>query len=243
MTPIDGPPSFEDDNEETKIIPAESPEDLTTVSSKKSQSASPAPAPAKFVQPKKISFPSEPEISEPQDWKQYIPYAALALSIVALALALLSGGGSSFSPSDIEDGSITGGKIASETISLTNLDPDAAQSMQGTTGPEGPTGPAGKDATASASAFKTETVQKNSASNSSTTKSAQVSCPAGTNLLGGGVTTFGGQDVFIKNSGPLLNENGKAVGWEASAEDLTRSERAWFISALATCTVKSAANE
>jgi hypothetical protein len=170
--------------------------------------------------------------SEEGDLKRIkmISFAALGLALVALLAAIFLGSsGDQFSVADIPNESIGSDKLAPGAISAQTLSPEAQEALRGETGPRGP---AGKNIVGN---LQLEIIERESASSARVTKQASAQCPAGTKLLSGGATVTGGDDVFISNSGPVVDLNDRATEWRASAESLSVSNKRWLLTVTAIC--------
>ncbi len=123
------------------------------------------------------------------------PSPALVISCVALALAL---GGTSFAAvsalpknsvgtPQLKASAVTSAKVMNRSLLRADFAP--GQLPAGPAGPAGPTGPAGPAGPAGVSAV--ERVETTTVINSASPKTAQMACPAGKRLLGGGARLNG----------------------------------------------------
>lgn len=225
------PPKFGDDPDDTKVIKLDDDSSLQEARQafkQQSQVGNPG-----------IATPGDPGMSDDFDPEEQfkrlrlVAFAALVLALMALLAAIfLSSSGGNLSPSEIPDGSITGSKIAADSIDANDLSAAAQRALQG---PEGPRGPAGKDGANIVGNFKLEIIETDSVSSSAVSKKGVAQCPSGTKLLSGGATITGGDDVFISNSGPVVELNDKAQKWRASAESLSVSNKQWVLTVTAIC--------
>lgn len=221
-----GPPTFDnDDVQETQVIKLDDDQSLQEARQafkEQGKAAQPVASPPLIDdQPK-----------DPDKGTRWIAFAALGLALIALVAALFFGSSSSFSPSDIPDNSITGTKIATDAISTENISAAARQELRGKEGPRGEPGPPGKNIVGS---LQLEIVETESVSSPAVSKRAVAECPRGTRLLSGGATVTGGDDVFISNSGPVVDINDRAQKWRASAESLSVSNKQWLLTVTAIC--------
>lgn len=96
--------------------------------------------------------------------------------------------------------------------------------------PQGPKGDKGDTGSPGVSEF--QRVNAQSSFNSTATKSAIASCPAGKRIIGGGAGIVGlGSDVVLKASGPNIN----GVDWAAVAVEANPTAADWYVSAVALC--------
>lgn len=169
------------------------------------------------------------------------PSPAMVVAGVALAIAL---GGTSYATvlqvprasvgtAQLKTGAVTTKKIAQNAVtaakvrngSLLKADFAPGQLPAGPTGPQGPAGPPGLSAV--------ERVETASPSNSSTTRSLQVTCPAGKRLIGGGArVVVGSVRVAITTSFPD-NDN----IYRASAAETDPYALNWSLIVYAICAV------
>ncbi len=133
------------------------------------------------------------------------PSPALVVACVALGVAL---GGTSYATvlnvprnsvgaPELKTGAVTAKKLAANAVtsakvqnrSLLRADFRLGQLPAGPRGPAGPTGPAGPAGAPGLSGV--ERIEVTSASNSLTTRTAQIQCPAAKRLMGGGARLNG----------------------------------------------------
>jgi hypothetical protein len=171
------------------------------------------------------------------------PSPAMVVACVALVVAL---GGTSYATvlqvpkssvgtAQLKTGAVTTKKIASNAItaakvrngSLLKADFRAGQLPAGPTGPQGPAGAPGLSAV--------ERVEVTSPSTSTTSKSAQIACPSGKRLMGGGARVNGGiPEVSLTASFPD-NDN----IYRATAVENDTFNPAWTLTVYAICAVAS----
>jgi hypothetical protein len=171
------------------------------------------------------------------------PSPAMVVACVALVVAL---GGTSYATvlqvpkssvgtAQLKTGAVTTKKIASNAItaakvrngSLLKADFRAGQLPAGPTGPQGPAGAPGLSAV--------ERVEVTSPSTSTTSKSAQIACPSGKRLMGGGARVNGGiPEVSLTASFPD-NDN----IYRATAVENDAFNPAWTLTVYAICAVAS----
>ena len=173
------------------------------------------------------------------------PSPALVVACVALGVAL---GGTSYATvlnvprnsvgaPELKTGAVTARKLAVNAVtsakvqnrSLLRADFRLGQLPAGPRGPAGPTGPAGPAGAPGLSGV--ERIEVTSASNSLTTRTAQVQCPSAKRLIGGGARlngTFTG--VAIQTSFPN-NDN----FFTASAREVVGTAGSWSLTVFAVC--------
>ena len=117
--------------------------------------------------------------------------------------------------------------------------PSGAVGLKGTVGDTGPAGPQGETGPQGAAGplgppglSEIEMVSQVSSFNSSS-KLAQVSCPAGKSATGGGAFVSLG-NITITFSQPLVS-SGKAIGWRARGAESTSTSSSWNFTVYAIC--------
>ena len=168
------------------------------------------------------------------------PSPALVISCVALALAL---GGTSFAAvsalpkgsvgtPQLKNSAVTSAKV--QNRSLLRADFASGQLPAGPRGPAGPagaTGPAGPAGPAGLSGA--ERVEATSPSNSATTRTMTIACPAGKRLFGGGVRLNPVlAQLAVQQSFPD-NDN----VYRASVREVSATAANWSITVFAVCAV------
>jgi hypothetical protein len=167
-----------------------------------------------------------------------------AVAYLALFAAL---GGSAYAAvtvtgKNITDGTITGMDIKNRSLGTNKLSLKAVSSLtgqrspasrQGSAGPQGDPGPKGdRGPKGDPGVSGYQQVDAVSAFDSSTSKSATASCPAGTKVIGGGafVNATGGP-VAVQTSVALAN----GLGWSATAYETAAFAGTWNVTARAIC--------
>ena len=164
------------------------------------------------------------------------PSPALVISCVALAIAL---GGTSYAAAvalpkgsvgtpQLKNSAVTTAKVKNRTLLRADFAPGQLQA-----GPAGPPGPAGPAGPAGLSAV--ERVETTTPLNTASPKPAQMACPAGKRLLGGGARLNGAGasppvNVAIQASFPDNDNIYRAVGREVTATNAT-----WSLTVFAVC--------
>ena len=174
------------------------------------------------------------------------PSPALVIACVALGIAL--GGTGYATVLQVPKNSVGTAQLKSSAVTNKKLAPNAVTSAkvqnrsllradfatgQLPAGPAGPTGPAGPAGPAGLSAV--ERVEFTSVVNSTTTRTAAITCPAGKRLLGGGARvdpSVGG--VAIQQSFPD-NDN----VYRAAAREIVATGLTWSLTVFAVCAVAS----
>lgn len=173
-----------------------------------------------------------------------VPRPSPALVIASLALGLVLGGTAyatglsvprnSVGSPQLKNNAVTTSKLARNAVtstkvkngSLLRADFRSGQLPAGPTGPAGPAGPAGASGLSAV-----ERVETTTASNSSNVKSAQMACPSGKRLLGGGARLNGGEAaVAIQASFPDNDNVYRATGREVVSTALS-----WSLTVYAVC--------
>jgi hypothetical protein len=177
------------------------------------------------------------------------PSPALVIACIALGIALGGTGyatvlqvpKNSVGTAQLKRSAVTNGKIAPSAVSsakvqnrsLLRVDFAAGQLPAGPTGPAGPAGPAGAAGPPGLSAV--ERIDTSSANNTTSPKSAFLTCPAGKRLIGGGARVNGGSpDTAILQSFPD-NDN----IWRATAAETDTIAGSWSLTVFAICATTS----
>jgi hypothetical protein len=165
------------------------------------------------------------------------------IACVALAIALGGTGyatvlqvpRNSVGPAQLKSSAVTSRKLAPNAVtsakvknrSLLRADFAIGQLPAGPTGPQGPAGPAGPPGLSAV-----ERVAVTSASNTTTSKSASIACPAGKRLVGGGARVDGAAaaPVALQSSFPD-NDN----VYRATAREITATVANWSLTVFAIC--------
>ena len=114
--------------------------------------------------------------------------------------------------------------------SLLKADFGPGQLPAGATGPQGPAGPAGPSGLSA-----TERVEVTTTTSSISPRNAQIQCPAGKRLLGGGTRLNGtAPTVAIQSSFPD-NDN----VYRVVARELVANQGTWSVTAFAICAIAS----
>jgi hypothetical protein len=126
---------------------------------------------------------------------------------------------------------VTSAKVKNRTLLRADFAPGQLQA--GPAGPAGPTGPAGPAGPAGLSGV--ERVETTTLLNTASPKPAQMACPAGKRLLGGGARLNGAGasppvNVAIQASFPDNDNIYRAVGREVTATNAT-----WSLTVFAIC--------
>ena len=167
------------------------------------------------------------------------PSPALVISCVALAIALGGTGYATVSQvprnsvgtPQLKNSAVTSAKVKNR--SLLRADFAAGQVPAGPAGPAGPTGPAGPAGPAGLSGL--ERVEVTSLNNTASPKTAQMACPAGKRLIGGGARlNGGGAAVALQQSFPDNDNIFRAQGREVVATNAVWSLTVYAVCAAAT---------
>ncbi len=171
------------------------------------------------------------------------PSPAMVVACIALAVVL---GGTSYAAvlqiprasvgtAQLKTGAVTTKKLAANAVtgakvrngSLLKADFGPGQLPAGPTGPQGPAGPPGLSAV--------ERVETTSPSNSTTSKSVQIACPAGKRLMGGGARTNGGSPKVMLSASFPDNDN----IYRATAAETDAVAAVWSVTVYAICALAS----
>jgi hypothetical protein len=107
--------------------------------------------------------------------------------------------------------------------------PQGQQGQPGPAGPQGPAGPAGPQGVAGVSGVQIVTGE--SVNNSEYSKTVDITCPAGKQLVGGGAQNYGGTGfVALDESYPV-----NATTWRARAYEVDGTATNWSVKAFAIC--------
>lgn len=171
-----------------------------------------------------------------------------ALVIACLALGIALGGTSYATVLQVPRNSVGAPQLKNRAVTTRKLAPSAVTSAKvrnGTlvradfargalpVGPAGPTGPAGPAGPSGLSGV--ERVETTSLSNSASPKTAQMACPAGKRLIGGGARLNNAPMVVaLQQSFPDNDNIYRAVGREVSA-----TNAAWSLTVFAICATAS----
>jgi len=167
------------------------------------------------------------------------PSPALVISCVALTIALGGTGyatvlqvpKNSVGTPQLKNSAVTSAKVKNR--SLLRADFATGQLPAGPAGPAGPTGPAGPAGPAGLSGL--ERVEVTSLNNTASPKTAQMACPAGKRLIGGGARlNGGGAAVAVQQSFPDNDNIFRAQGREVVATNAV-----WSLTVFAVCAVAS----
>jgi hypothetical protein len=167
------------------------------------------------------------------------PSPALVISCVALTIALGGTGyatvlqvpKNSVGTPQLKNSAVTSAKVKNR--SLLRADFATGQLPAGPAGPAGPTGPAGPAGPAGLSGL--ERVEATSLNNTASPKTAQMACPAGKRLIGGGARlNGGGAAVAVQQSFPDNDNIFRAQGREVVATNAV-----WSLTVFAVCAVAS----
>jgi hypothetical protein len=163
------------------------------------------------------------------------PSPALVVACLALLVALGGTGyatvlnvpRNSVGTVNLKNNAVTGPKV--RNASLTRADFRAGQLPAGPVGPQGPAGPAGPAGAPGLSAV--ERIDTTSVSNSTSPKTASLTCPAGKRLIGGGGRVNAtSPNVAIVAAFPD-NDN----VYRATAREVVATGTAWTVTAFAVC--------
>jgi hypothetical protein len=218
--------------EETKVVPAEP---LFPQAEPKAEEPLDLDPPLVPPTPRVSLTPDQPEVVEKsRNWDppSWLPWVATALALLALLVAVFTGGSGSVAPSAIEDGSITGAKVAEGSIGPEDLSDQAQEILRGATGPAGP---AGKPGARVVGSVEIRTVETTSVPSAAVERRGVAQCRSDEKLVGGGANVTGGEDVFISTSGPSIDDDGNSTGWRAAAESLSVNNKEWILSVVALC--------
>lgn len=171
------------------------------------------------------------------------PSPAMVVACVALVVAL---GGTSYAtvlqvprasvgPAQLKTNAVTAKKIAPNAVSaakvrngsLLKADFAPGQLPAGPTGPQGPAGSPGLSAV--------ERIEASSANNSVTPKVAEITCPAGKRLIGGGARVNGGTPKVALWASYPDNDN----VYRARATETDAFIPNWSLTVFAICAVAS----
>jgi hypothetical protein len=146
----------------------------------------------------------------------------------------------------LANGAVTGAKLANEAVGSGKLAKNAVTVNK--IGPESvTTGKLGNESVTggklsvslSSQLLKNVTyVAENSAVDSTSPKSVNATCPAGKEVLGGGVRINGDTEAKVVpiDSGPLLSAANGRVGWTAAAREVEGgTPLSWSVTAFAIC--------
>ncbi|MBA2424895.1 MAG: hypothetical protein H0W35_01210 [Actinobacteria bacterium] len=172
------------------------------------------------------------------------PSPAMVVACVALAVVL---GGTSYAAVlqvprssvgtvQLKTGAVTTKKLAANAVtsakvrngSLLKADFRPGQLPAGPTGPQGPAGAPGSPGLSAV-----ERVETTSANNSTTPKSAQIACPAGKRLIGGGARVNGGNPKVALSASFPDNDN----IYRATAAESDGFVAAWSVTVYAICAI------
>lgn len=174
------------------------------------------------------------------------PSPALVIACIALGIALGGTGyatvlqvpKNSVGTAQLKSSAVTNGKLAPNAVtsakvrnrSLLRADFAAGQLPAGPAGPTGPTGPAGPPGVSGI-----ERIESTSVSNSTASKTATITCPAGKRLLGGGARLNPVlPQVALQQSFPD-NDN----VYRTSAREIVGTGANWSVTVFAVCGVAS----
>lgn len=176
------------------------------------------------------------------------PSPALVVACIALGVALGGTGyatvlnvpRSSVGTPELKNGAVTGKKLAGNAVtsakvqnrSLLRADFRVGQLPAGPTGPQGPAGPAGPAGAAGPPGLSAvERVEVTTTSSTISPRTAQLQCPSGKRLLGGGARlNGGGANVAIQASFPNNDNIYTAIGREVVGTNAN-----WSLTAFAVC--------
>jgi hypothetical protein len=173
------------------------------------------------------------------------PSPALVVACLALGVALggtsyatvLQAPRSSIGTPQLKNGAVTTPKLAANSVtsakvrnrSLLRVDFASGQLPAGPTGPTGPAGPAGPAGAPGLSAV--ERVEVTSVTNSTPSRTAQMPCPTGKRLIGGGARLNPGlPQVALQASFPD-NDN----VYRATAREIVSTGSTWSLTVFAIC--------
>jgi hypothetical protein len=177
------------------------------------------------------------------------PSPALVIACLALGVALAGTGVAAVSQlapnsvgaAQLRNGAVTNAKIRNRAVtsakvanrSLLRVDFAPGQLPAGPTGPQGPAGPAGPAGAPGLS--QVERVETTTATNAANSKTAQMACPSGKRLIGGGARVNGGSpDTAILQSFP---DNDNIYRATAAETDLIAGT--WSLTVFAICATVS----
>ena len=178
------------------------------------------------------------------------PSPALVLAAIALGVALsgtsyatvLNVPRNSVGTPQLRNSAVTARKLAPNAVtsatvrnrSLLRADFAAGPASGRADRPQGPAGPAGPAGAAGAPGMsQVERVEFTSTSNSTSTKTAQMACPTGKRLIGGGARLNGtATSTAIQASFPD-NDN----IYRASAREVVATSAAWSVTVFAICAI------
>ncbi len=159
---------------------------------------------------------------------------------------------------DLANGSVSAAKLANGAVNSAKLGKESVLAKalaknavtNGKIGPEAvSTGKIGNEAVTSAKIATALYLQlvKNvryetatSVNDSATTKAVTASCPAGREVIGGGVRINGASTdpkngVVVSSSAPVVSATNARVGWEAAAREVGEEPANWQVVAYAVC--------
>jgi hypothetical protein len=165
-----------------------------------------------------------------------VGYAATKLPKDSVGTAQLKK--SAVTSAKVKDGSLRSADFAAGQIPAGPTGPAGATGPAGPQGPKGDRGETGAPGKQGAPGLSDEeTVDTFSEFNSEDVKSEQVSCPAGTTVIGGGAVTFGGAgpEIAISESLPESTTEGESHRWFAEAHETTPTSKSWDLDVRAIC--------
>jgi hypothetical protein len=177
--------------------------------------------------------------------KRFRPSPALVVACIALGVALTGTSVAAVSQLarnsvgtvQLRNGAVTTPKLRNSAVTsakvrnrtLLRVDFAAGQLPAGPAGPQGPAGPAGPAGPPGVSGV--ERVETTTLNNSASPKTAQMACPAGKRLLGGGARlNGGGTQVALQQSFPDNDNIFRAQGREVVA-----TPALWSLTVFAVC--------